>query len=112
MATLNQNGITFTLNGDSVTTIDGKVTTSGNFDATTGLYTQNQSKLDAKGVAKSFNAVEIDWNGAEITSTAFPSMDRTINTTGDLLSWIKEGIEETAVSGRTSEVVRRSLWIN
>lgn len=64
MATLNQNGITFTLNGDAVTTIDGKVTTSSNFDATTGLYTQNQSKLDAKGVAKSFNAVEIDWNSA------------------------------------------------
>ena len=57
------------------------------------------------------NAVDIDWNGAEITSTAFPSMDRTINTTGDLLSWIKEGIEEAAVSGRTSGVVRRSLWI-
>lgn len=61
---------------------------------------------------KNINAVQIDWNGAEITSTAFPSMDRTINTTGDLLSWIKEGIEEAAVSGRTSEVVRRSLWIN
>lgn len=61
---------------------------------------------------KNINAVQIDWNGAEITSTAFPSMDRTINTTGDLLSWIKEGIEEAAVSGRISEVVRRSLWIN
>ena len=61
---------------------------------------------------KSVNVVDIDWNGAEITSTAFPSMDRTINTTGDLLSWIKEGIEEAAVSGRTSGVVRRSLWIN
>lgn len=61
---------------------------------------------------KNINAVQIDWNGAEITSTAFPSMDRTINTTGDLLSWIKEGIEEAAVSGRTSEVVRRSLWVN
>ena len=47
---------------------------------------------------KNINAVQIDWNGAEITSTAFPSMDRTINTTGDLLSWIKEGIEEAAVS--------------
>ena len=60
----------------------------------------------------SVNGVDIDWNSAEITSTAFPSMNRTINTTGDLLSWIKEGIEEAAVSGRTSGVVRRSLWIN
>ena len=83
MATLNQNGITFTLNGDAVTTIDGKVTTSGNYDATTGLYTQNQSKLDAKGVAKSFNAVEIDWNSAQVEDNV------TINNTGDLLSWIK-----------------------
>ena len=70
-------------------------------------FSDNDGKLPAI-----VNAVEIDWNGAEITSTAFPSMDRTINTTGDLLSWIKEGIEEAAVSGRTSEVVRRSLWIN
>ena len=64
---------------------------------------------------KSVNVVDIDWNGAEITSTVFPAMNttsNTINTTGDLLSWIKEGIEEAAVSGRISEVVRRSLWIN
>ncbi len=64
MATLNQNGIEFTLNADVVSPFAGKYTNDGNFDATTGLYTQNQSKLNAKGVAKSFNAVEIDWNGA------------------------------------------------
>ena len=68
--------------------------------------------ITGRDTRKFINGVDIDWNGAEITSTAFPAMDRTINTTGDLLSWIKEGIEETAVSGRTSEVVRRSLWIN
>ena len=70
----------------------------------------NQEGPDSEGGI--INAVDIDWNGAEITSTAFPAMDRTINTTGDLLSWIKDGIEEAAVSERTSGVVRRSLWIN
>ena len=70
---------------------------------------------DPDGESFGINAIEIDWNGAEITSTVFPAMNttsNTINTTGDLLSWIKEGIEEAAVSGRISEVVRRSLWIN
>ena len=83
MATLNQNGIEFTLNADVVTPFGGKYTNSTNYDAQTGLYTQNQSKLDAKGVAKSFNAVEIDWNSAQVEDNV------TINNTGDLLSWIK-----------------------
>lgn len=66
------------------------------------------------GVEPFINAVEIDWNGAQwpTSESDAPVTPTTINTTGDLLSWIKEGIEEAAVSGRTSEVVRRSLWIN
>lgn len=97
MASFKQDNVQFTsvLAGNAV---DQRWTAG---DISTSLNTQ-----------KNINAVQIDWNGAEITSTAFPSMDRTINTTGDLLSWTKEGIEEAAVSGRTSEVVRRSLWIN
>lgn len=105
MASFTQDGIQFTsvlkgkgLPGKYGNAVDQRWTAG---DISTSLNTQ-----------KNINAVQIDWNGAEITSTAFPSMDRTINTTGDLLSWIKEGIEEAAVSGRTSEVVRRSLWIN
>ena len=73
---------------------------------------EDEKATSGNEILPAVNAVDIDWNGAEITSTAFPAMDRTINTTGDLLSWIKEGIEEAAVSGRISEVVRRSLWIN
>ena len=97
MASFKQDNVQFTsvLAGNAV---DQRWTAG---DISTSLNTQ-----------KNINAVQIDWNGAEITSTAFPSMDRTINTTGDLLSWIKDGIEEAAVSGRISEVVRRSLWIN
>ena len=74
-----------------------------------------QDYIDEGEEYRNIQSVLIDWNGAEITSTVFPAMNttsNTINTTGDLLSWIKEGIEEAAVSGRTSEVVRRSLWIN
>jgi len=84
-------------------------------DKTTGQdITRNSTEISSP-INKFINVIDIDWNGAEITSTAFPAMNTTnnvINTTGDLLSWIKEGIEEAAVSGRTSEVVRRSLWIN
>ena len=100
MASFKQDNVQFTsvLAGNAV---DQRWTAG---DISTSLNTQ-----------KNINAVQIDWNGAEITSTAFLAMNttsNTINTTGDLLSWIKEGIEEAAVSGRTSEVVRRSLWIN
>ena len=84
--------------------LGGVYTHQGNKEASKYFYDEDSLKV--------LMALDIDWNGAEITSTVFPAMDRTINTTADLLSWIKEGIEEAAVSGRTSEVVRRSLWIN
>lgn len=103
------NGIKF----NDLSTIEGQ---SSKFEKISfpGISSESdlQDYIDAGEEYKNIPSVLIDWNGAEITSTAFPSMDRTINTTGDLLSWIKEGIEEAAVSGRTSEVVRRSLWIN
>ena len=83
MATINQNGIIFTLNAEAVTPFGGKYTNSTNFDASTGLYTQNQSKLDAKGVAKSFNAVEIDWNDA--TGIFGFTDENPLKTTGQLL---------------------------
>ena len=46
MATIEQNGINFTLNGDAVTPFGGKYTNEQNFDATTGLYNDNQNKLN------------------------------------------------------------------
>ena len=108
MAIIKQNNISFTLSpnllpGERSYSVNGKLYSAAN----------NYVDLeDGDDISKLVNAVEIDWNGAEITSTAFPAMDRTINTTGDLLSWIKDGIEEAAVSGRISEMIRRSLWIN
>ena len=69
MATLNQNGINFTLNADSVGVgLNGKYTHQENFDDSTGKYNTNQNKLNTLGVSMSFNAVEIDWNDAQITN--------------------------------------------
>ena len=64
MATLNQNGIIFTLNADVVAPFSGKYTNDINYDGSTGLYNINQTKLNNAGVSKSVNAVEIDWNSA------------------------------------------------
>lgn len=92
MATLNQNGIQFTLNADVVSPFGGKYTNDTNFDSTTGLYTQNQSKLDKKGVAKSVNGVEIDWNSAILSNVELSVLDNknTVNTTGQLLALIND----------------------
>ena len=83
MATLNQNGIIFTLNADVVAPFSGKYTNDINYDGSTGLYNINQTKLNNAGVSKSVNAVEIDWNSAQVEENV------TINSTGDLLNWIK-----------------------
>ena len=87
MATLTQNEIVFTLNDDTVTPFSGKYTNDQNFDANTGLYDIDQNKLNTVGVYKSVNAIEIDWNGAEVDENTV------LNTTGDLLTWIKTKTE-------------------
>lgn len=90
MATLNQNGINFTLNADVLGwTGNGKYTNTSNYDDNTGLYTQNQTKLDKRGVAVSVNAVEIDWNGATLSYVNQPGVldaSNQVNTTGQLLA--------------------------
>ena len=93
MATLNQNGINFTLNADVLGSIgSGKYTNSANYDDNTGLYTQNQTKLDKKGVEVSVNAVEIDWNSAKLDNVELSVLDNknTVNTTGQLLALIND----------------------
>lgn len=96
MAVLTQNNINFTLNGDVVAAFTGKYTDNSNYDASTGLYTQNQTKLNNRGVTKSLNAVELDWNDADLQSavnaiTDIPEglptslTDGKIKSTGDLL---------------------------
>lgn len=66
MATLKQNEIIFALNADVVAPFSGKYTNVQNFNNDTGLYNDNQNKLNNLGVFKSVNAVEIDWKGAKL----------------------------------------------
>lgn len=85
MATIQQNDINFTnVQADSIFMVTGKFSRaanndgSGNFDTTLG----------GDEIAKSFNAVEIDWNGADFDN-APGTKPSTINTTGDLINAIK-----------------------
>lgn len=88
MATLTQSNVTFTLNADIVSPFGGKYTNDMNFDADTGLYNVDQTKLNSLGVGKSVNAVEIDWNGAKLGIGEDNSTG--ITTTGELLKLIKK----------------------
>ena len=96
MATLTQNNIQFTLNDDYVISNDGKYTHINNYDASTNKYKINQNFLNNVGVTKSLNAVELDWNDADLQSavnaiTDIPEglpaslTDGKIKSTGDLL---------------------------
>jgi len=49
------------------------------------------------------NAVDIDWNGAEIDE------NKIINTTGELLSWIKESLAAAAQSGGSVELTEEQI---
>ena len=81
MATIQQNNINFTnVKSDPIFAAIGKFSKSGNDDGTAHFDTS----LSGDEIAKSFNSIEIDWNGAEIDENT------TINTTGELLSYVKE----------------------
>ena len=88
MATLTQNGINFTLNAESIGKIgEGKYTDSSNYDDSTGLY--NVDDIESfNRVSMSFNAVEIDWNDAELGEVNGIPLG-TIKTTGDLIKVIQ-----------------------
>lgn len=60
----------------------GKITNSSNVDRNN---TYNVSKIENKGSSSPvINAIDIDWNGAQVEE------DKVINTTSELLNWIKE----------------------
>ena len=82
MATIRQNNIDFTNVQDSnIFAASGKYSISMNDDGT-GKF---DTTLSGDEITPSFNAVEIDWNGAQVEENV------TLNSTGDLLSWIKNG---------------------
>ena len=82
MATINQSGINFNnINKDAVYSATGKYSHYANTD--NGNFDVDYLSENPDDIAKSFNAIEIDWNGAKLGTT-------TINTTGQLLSYISE----------------------
>ena len=79
MATIVQDNINFTVNSDTVFSKNGKYTHGSNIDGNkfdAEYFAENPNDL-----AKSFNAIEIDWNGAQLGELI-------INTTGQLLSYM------------------------
>ena len=79
MATITKDGITFSnVQNRGAKGYSQILTSADNVSSKKYVYDPDSDPV--------LMALDIDWNGAEITSTAFPSMDRTINTTGDLLS--------------------------
>ena len=85
MATITQNNIQFTnVNADQIFAVGGKFSRNANNDGTSHFDTT----LTGDEIAKSFNALEIDWNGAQWPNSTV-STPTTINTTGDLINAIK-----------------------
>ena len=63
MATIKQDTINFTVNSDTVFGMNGKYSHGSNVDGSTfdaEYFAENPNDL-----TKSFNAIEIDWNGAQ-----------------------------------------------
>ena len=83
MATIQQNSINFTnILADPIYQAAGKFSRSANNDGT-GRF---DTTLTENEITKSFNAIEIDWNGA---TPGIGEGTNGIQTTGELLSLIK-----------------------
>lgn len=79
MATITQNNINFVnVQADPILMVDGKFSNGAHNDGTNHFDTT----LSENEIAKSFNALEIDWNGAK---PGFGEDDNGITTTGELL---------------------------
>ena len=107
MANITQDGINFNIQdnflpGESNAGVNGKIMSNAN---------QYFDLEDGDEISKLVNAVEIDWNGADLSS-ALGEKYSSINTTGQLLSWIKEDLVNLATISGNSEMIRRCLWIN
>ena len=80
MATITQNNINFTnVQASNIYAAGGKFSLSANDDGT-GKF---DTTLTGDEISKSLNAVEIDWNGAQVNNI-------TLNNTGQLISIIKD----------------------
>ncbi len=93
MATIQQNNIDFTnVKSDPIFMVTGKFSKSDNNDGSGNFDTT----LGGNEIAKSFNALEIDWNGA--TGVLGFKEGNELNTTGQLLSLIKSLVYETNIN--------------
>ena len=74
----------------------------------TGLITNADNITDKRYVYDSESdpivmALDINWGGAEVDE------NKIINTTGELLTWIKEGLEAASQSGGSAELTEEQL---
>ena len=78
-------GIEFTINADKVAISGGgKFTNSLNMGSD-GFV--NPAKISKLGPDITINAIDIDWNGAELKNNS--EIKATLNTTGEVLSMLK-----------------------
>ena len=92
MAIIQQNNINFTnVQANPIFMVGSKFSKSDNNDGTAHFDTT----LSENEIGKSFNALEIDWNGADLASAAssFANADdtapvSTITTTGELMKGV------------------------
>ena len=81
MANIKQDNINFNVNKDAIFASGGKYTHTSNIDGGVdgSVFDADYFAENPNDITKSINAVEIDWNGAQLG-------DKEINTTGELLS--------------------------
>ena len=77
MATIKQDNINFNVNKDAIFASGGKYTHTSNIDGS--VFDADYFAENPNDITKSINAIEIDWNGAQLGELI-------INTTGQLLS--------------------------
>ena len=95
MATITQNGIEFTnVQNSNIYAAGGKYSISLNDDGN-GKF---DTTLTGAEITKSFNSIEIDWNGARLPN-GDPStgQQKVINTTGELMKQIDDMQKEIYV---------------
>lgn len=91
MANIIQDNTTFNVSSDTVFAKNGKYSHGSNVDGNkfdAEYFSENPDDL-----SKSFNAVEIDWNNAQLgnkvdSATLTPGEEIIIQTTGQLLSYM------------------------
>lgn len=93
MAIIKQDNTTFNVSADTVFSAGGKYVNSSNANEDGNIFDAEYFAENPNDLSKSFNAVEIDWNNAQLgnkvdSSTLTPGEEIIIQTTGQLLSYM------------------------